>query len=94
MLVYKAQQVVACTKLEPKPWEMAGRSGVTHAAKLAVLGVNGDVENIKLKSKTAEELVAKVGKFTIGKAAEVPIFAVIPVFKQGDRKPSSYEFEG
>lgn len=91
MLIYKAAQVIAITKNEPKPWEMGGRSGVSHTAKMAVVGNAADVASITLKSKTAEELTAKIGKFPIGKAAEIQIVEVVPVFKSGDRKAASYE---
>lgn len=94
MLVYKAAQVIACTRLEPKTWSMNGQNGTTHSAKMAVLGVDGTAENITLKAKTAEELNAKVAKYTLGKPGDVPIREVVPVFRSGDRKPSSYEFVG
>ena len=94
MLCYKAAQVIACTKIDPKPWTFDGKSGVTHSAKLACLGSTGDVAVVLLKSKTAEELVAKVGKYSIGKPADVPISQVIPIFKAGEKKPSDYELVG
>lgn len=92
MLVYKAAQVVACVKEDPKPWEMNGRKGVSHTAKLAVVSASGDVASIKLKSDSAEKLTEKVAKFTIGKPADIAIKEIVPVFKTGDRKPSGYEF--
>lgn len=92
MLVYKAVQVIAIVKNEPKPWEMGGRSGVTHSAKMAVIGENADVASITLKSKSAEDLTAKIGRFHVGKPTEVRITDIVPVFKQGDRKAASYEF--
>lgn len=91
-LVYDAAQVVACVKLEPKDWEMGGRSGVSHRAKLAVLSASGDVASIVLKASTAEDLTKKVGQFTIGKPAKIAIREIVPVFKTGDRKPSGYEY--
>lgn len=91
MLLYKAAQVIAIVKNEPKPWEMGGRSGVTHSAKMAVIGANADVASITLKAKTAEDLDKKIGRFVVGKATEVPIQEVVPVFKSGDRKAASYE---
>lgn len=94
MLVYKAAQVVACTKEDPKPWTMEGRTGVTHSAKLALLSTSGDVDQVRLKAKSAEELLAKVGRFSIGKPAEVVVTEVIPVFRAGDRRACSYEYVG
>ena len=91
-LIYDAAQVVACVKLEPKDWEMAGRKGTSHNAKLAVVSASGDVASITLKSKSADELTKKVAQFTIGKPARIPIKEIVPVFKTGDRKPSGYEF--
>lgn len=91
MLVYKAQQVVACVKEEPKPWKMEGREGVTHSAKLAVIGVNAEAASIRLKAKSADELAAKVAKYTVGKPAEIAVVEVIPVFRSGDRRAASYE---
>jgi len=91
-LVYNAAQVVACTKQEPKPWEMGGRKGVSHTAKLAVLSPTGEVANITLKAKEEKELVEKVAKFTLGKPAQIPIKEIVPIFKSGDRKPSGYEY--
>lgn len=92
MLVFKAVQVIAIVKNEPKPWEMGGRSGVSHTAKMAVVGGNADVASITLKSKTAEELTAKIGRYVVGKASEIQILEIVPVFKAGDRKAASYEF--
>lgn len=92
MLVYKASQVVACVKEEPKSWTFQGREGVVHSAKLSVLGTDGGVASIRLKGKTAEELAAKISRVPIGKSAEIPILEVIPVFRSGDRKASGYEF--
>jgi len=94
MLVYKAQQVVSATRNDPKAWEMNGQKGVSHTAKLAVISTGGDVAVITLKSKTADDLNAKVAKYGLGKAAEVPILSVNPVFRQGERKPSAYEYFG
>jgi hypothetical protein len=98
-IVYKAQQVLGCTKEPPKPWEMEDerkkgvmRSGVTHKAFLACYGILGDVQNIMIKAKTAEELTAKVARFTVGKPAEIPVIA-LPVFKGDYKVPSSYEME-
>lgn len=94
MLVYKAQQIVACVKDEPKPWSFDGKSGVSHSARLSCFGVDGSVASIRLKAKTAEELVLKVSKYTLGKSAEVPINEVTPVFKTGERRAASYEYVG
>ena len=91
-LVYDAAQVVACVKEEPKDWEMNGKKGTTHSAKLAVVSASGDVASIKLKAKTAEDLTKKVAQFTLGKPAKIGIKEIIPVFRAGDRKPSGYEF--
>ena len=91
-LMYKAAQVVACVREEPKPWEMNGRKGVSHTAKLAVVSASGDVAAIKLKADSADKLTEKVAKFAIGKSAEIPIREIVPVFRSGDRKPSGYEF--
>lgn len=91
MIVFKAAQVVACTKNEPKDWEMNGRKGTTHSAKLACIGPKADVASITLKAKTAEDLVKKVASYTIGKPADIEITEIIPVFKAGDRKAASYE---
>ena len=94
MLMFKAQQVIGCTRDEPKPWTMEGRSGTTHSARLALYGSTGEVAEIKLKAKTAEELTSKVAKYTIGKPAEVPLTGVVPVFRAGDKRPSGYEYVG
>lgn len=99
MLVYKAAGVVACVAQEPKSWSMKDKDGkelqgTNHLAKLAVFGALGDVASITLKAKTAEELKAKMAKYTIGKPAEIPIVSITPVFRQGDRKPSGYEYIG
>lgn len=92
MLVFKAAQVIACNVQDPKEWTMNGRSGVTHSAKLAVIGPMADVASITLKAKTAEELKAKAAKYPIGKPAEVHVVDIVPVFKSGDRKASAYEY--
>lgn len=94
MLCYKATQVLACTKEEPKPWTFEGKTGTVFAAKLACLGAAGGVAEIKLKAKTEAELVAKIAKYSIGKAADVPVLEIVPIFKQGDRKASGYEYIG
>jgi len=94
MIVFKAAQVVGCSRLDPKDWEMEGRKGTTHSAKLAVVGPNADVATIVLKAKTADELNKKVGQYTIGKPADVAITQIIPVFKAGDKKAASYELIG
>ena len=91
MLVFKATQVIACVKEEPKPWKMEGREGVTHSAKLAVVGAAADAVTIKLKCKSADELTLKIGKYPAGKPAEIPIVEVIPTFRPGDRRAASYE---
>lgn len=91
MLAYKALQVIAATREEPKDWEMNGRKGTTHAATICVLGHAGKADNIKIKAKTADELNVKVDALTIGKPYDFPILEVVPVFKAGDRRPSSYE---
>lgn len=91
MLIYKAAQVIGVVKQEPKPWKMGDRSGVTFTAKMACVGAGMDTQCIVLKAKTAEELVAKVAKYTLGKPAEVPVLELVPVFKAGDRRASGYE---
>lgn len=91
-LVYDAAQVIGVVKLEPKDWDFGGKKGTTHAAKMAAYSASGDVANITLKAKTADELTKKVAQFTIGKPAKIAIREIIPVFKAGDRKPSGYEF--
>jgi hypothetical protein len=83
---------VACVKEEPKPWEFNGKTGVVHAAKLACVSASGEVASIKLKAKTADELTAKMARFTLGKPAEVQVTEIVPVYRQGDRKPSGYEY--
>jgi len=92
MLVYKAQLVVSATMEEPKDWAMNGRTGTTHAARLAVVGQKSDTANIRLKAKSAEELKSKVAKYTVGKPAEIEINEIIPVFRSGDRKAATYEY--
>lgn len=92
MLTYKCAQVIAATPEEARDWEMNGKSGTTHSARLAVLSTSGAVAEIRVKAKTPEELKAKLSKYPIGKPAEVAIASVTPVFRAGDRKPSSYEF--
>lgn len=94
MLVYKAQQVIAATREDPKDWNFNGKTGTTHSARLACLGSDGNVATIKLKAKTEKELNEKVSRYTLGKAGEVPIHEIVPVFRQGDRKPSAYEYVG
>lgn len=91
MIVFKAAQVIGCSLNEPKDWEMNGRKGTTHSAKLAVVGPKADVASITLKAKTADDLKKKVAAFTIGKPADVEISEIIPVFKAGDRRAASYE---
>jgi hypothetical protein len=92
MLVYKCQQVIAATPEEARDWEMGGKTGTTHSARLAVLSVSGSVAEIRAKAKSAEELKAKLARYPVGKPAEVVVTSVVPVFRSGDRKPSSYEF--
>ncbi len=94
MLIYKAVQVVSINKNEPKPWEMGGKSGVAHSAQLACVSSTGEVSSIKIKAKTGEELDAKLKIFTPGKAAEIRIHDVVPMFRAGDRKASGYELIG
>jgi len=94
MLVYDATQVIQATKQPPKDWEMNGRKGTIHSAKLALLSASGDVETVVLKAKTEEELVKKLAVYTPGKPAKVPVRELIPVYKAGDRKPSGYEMVG
>jgi hypothetical protein len=53
--------------------------------------MDGKASNLKVKAKTAEDLVAKVGALTIGKPAELPVVEVVPVFRAGDRRASAYE---
>lgn len=91
-LVYQAAQVIAVVKEDPKDWEMNGRKGTVHSAKMAVVSATADVATIRLKSDTAEGLVKKVALYAQGKPATIPITQIVPVFKQGDRKPSGYEF--
>jgi hypothetical protein len=92
MLCFKATQVLAVNINEPKPWEMGGKSGVSHSAKLAAIGPKGDLASITLKTKTADELKAKMALYVIGKPAEIPLEQVLPIFKSGERKPSAYEY--
>lgn len=92
MLVYEAAQVIGAQKQEPKPWEMNGRSGVSHTAKLAVVSSTMEAVTITLKAKSEEELTKKVAAFTPGKPAKIQIKEITPVFRQGDRKPTGYEF--
>lgn len=92
MLMYKAAQVVAIVRNDPKPWTMEGRSGVTHSAKMAVIGQTASVAEIVIKAKTSEELEKKLAKFVVGKPADIAIEQVVPVFKSGDRRAASYEF--
>lgn len=78
MLVYKAQQVIASQPYQEKPYSFtddAGkqRSGESKFADVTVLSVNGSVAVVRFKGKTKEEVVAKVGKLTIGKPAEIEI---------------------
>ena len=86
-MIIEAVSVVACVAQEPKPWEMGGKSGVTHSAKLAVVDDGAEVASIRLKAKTAEELKAKMASYTIGKPAKVRVYQIVPVFRTGDRKP-------
>lgn len=90
-LIYKAAQVVAIVRNDPKPWTMDGRSGVSHSAKMAVIGTGAGVAEITVKAKTAEDLDKKLSKCVIGKPADILIEQVVPVFKAGDRKAASYE---
>jgi hypothetical protein len=92
MLAYKALQVIAATREEPKDWEMNGKKGTTHAAMICVLGHAGKADNLKVKAKSAEELHAKLDALTLGKPYDFPIIEVVPIFKAGDRRPSAYEF--
>lgn len=97
MLMYKAMQVVACVAQEPKPWSLKGKdgkdlSGVNHSAKLAVFGADASATSILLKAKTDEELRRKMAKYTIGKPAEIPILGIMPIYHQGEHKPSGYEY--
>jgi len=94
MLVYKAAQVVAIVKEEPKPWKMNDREGVTHSAKVACIGAAADAESIKIKAKSGPELDAKLAKYPVGKPAEIPVLEIIPLTRAGQDKPSSYEFIG
>jgi hypothetical protein len=91
MIVFKAAQVVACVLNEPKEWEMGGRKGTSHTAKLACIGPKADVASITLKATSADLLLAKIDAFTIGKPADIEIKEIIPVFKSGDRRAASYE---
>lgn len=93
MIVYKAVQVLKSVVNDPKPWEMEGRKGVTHSAKLAVFGELGDADTITLKAKSEDELKAQLAKYPVGKPAEIRIITFTPVFKQGDRRPAGYDYE-
>jgi hypothetical protein len=93
-IVVKAQQVVACVMEEPKPWEMGGKAGVVHSARLACVDSAGEVASIKLKAKSEAELKQKMAAYTIGKPADIRVKEIIPVFRSGDRKPTDYEFVG
>jgi len=94
MLIFRSAQVVAIHKEDPKPWEMNGKTGVTHSAKLSCVGTRGDVAVIKLKAKTAEDLEKKIALYPAGKAADVIVLDVLPMFRPGERKASGYEFTG
>ena len=94
MLVFKAAQVIGVSLNEPKDWAMEGRTGTTHSAQLAVIGPRANVATIVLKCKTADDLKKKVASFTIGKPAEIELHNVVPVFKHGQKKASSFELEG
>lgn len=91
MLVYKATQVIGIVKNDPKPWEIGGRSGITHSAKMAVVGADMGVSSITLKAKTAEELETKIKKYPLGKPADIAVTEIVPVFKAGDRRAANYE---
>lgn len=86
-----AVTVLQAVKQEPKPWKFEGKEGVTHSAFILVLGLN-DTGKVVVKAKTDEELVKKVAAFTLGKGAMIPV-TVVPMFKEGDRRPSGYEYE-
>lgn len=93
MLVFKAAQVVVVARQEPKPWEFGGKAGISHSAKMAVIGMMASAENIVLKAKTAEELEKKIAMYPAnGKPVDIVVREITPVFKQGERKPSGYEF--
>jgi len=49
------------------------RSGVSNFCDLTVIGTAGQFATVRVKAKSESELVAKVGKYTIGKPAEIPI---------------------
>jgi hypothetical protein len=79
MLVYKAQTVISAgNRVENKPWAMKSDdgkelTGVSNYVDLTVIGVAGAVAVIRLKGKDQAEVTAKLGKFTIGKPAEIEI---------------------
>lgn len=79
MLVYKAQTIVSSgNRVENKPWSMKGDdgkdiSGVSNYVDLTVIGTAGAVAVIRLKGKDQVEVTAKLGKYTIGKPAEIEI---------------------
>ena len=92
LMIIKAQQVVSTAVMEPKPWDFNGKQGITHTAKMAVIGSAAECASVTLKAKTAEELQAKLKKYPAGKSAEIEVTEIVPVFRQGDRKPTGYEF--
>lgn len=57
---------------------------------MSCIGVKG-VAQITLKAKTADELTKKMAVYPPGKAADVEVLEIVPVFKTGDRKAASYE---
>jgi hypothetical protein len=92
MLQYNAAQVIACGSKDMKPWNINGKTGETHTAKLAVVSASGEATSIRLKAKTEKELTEKIAKYTVGKPAVIPITEVVPVFRAGDRKAADYEY--
>ncbi|MBI2517108.1 MAG: hypothetical protein HYV95_09350 [Opitutae bacterium] len=78
MLVYKAQQVIAASAVNNKPYEFSDdkgvkKSGTSIYSDVTVLGSDGSVAVIRLKGKSEDEVKAKVGKLAVGKAAEIQI---------------------
>lgn len=78
MLVYKCAQVVSASNLINRPYSFkddkgAQRDGISIFADVTVIGTAGAVGVVRFKGKTEEEVKAKVGKLTVGKACEIEI---------------------
>jgi len=76
--VYKAAQVIASQPFVSKPYEFTDEKGAVKRGEskysdVTVLSGTGAVAVIRFKGKTQEEVVAKVGKLTMGKPAEIEI---------------------